>query len=76
MTVLKFKRKEKKDSDLLAFLSQLDSVKNLQVYGKGEADITDKNLSPAAKRLLIREANLSGSELSEFVEEKTDLPYY
>ena len=46
------------DSDLVNFVKSLPSVKNLKVYAPGEAErLPPEQLSPAVRRLLIRERN-------------------
>lgn len=48
------------DSDLVNFVKSLPSVKNLKVYAPGEAEkLPPEQLSPAVRRLLIRERNTS-----------------
>ncbi|WP_020405257.1 hypothetical protein [Hahella ganghwensis] len=53
MTVIRFKGKKAESSDLVEFVKRLPTVKNLKVYGPGEAE----ELSPATRRLLMREKN-------------------
>ncbi|MBE0484441.1 MAG: hypothetical protein IBX52_13180 [Bacterioplanes sp.] len=46
------------DSDLVNFVKSLPSVKNLKVYAPGEVEkLPPEQLSPAVRRLLIRERN-------------------
>lgn len=48
------------DSDLVNFVKSLPSVKNLKVYAPGEVEkLPPEQLSPAVRRLLIRERNTS-----------------
>lgn len=48
------------DSDLVNFVKSLPSVKNLKAYAPGEAEKRPpEQLSPAVRRLLIRERNTS-----------------
>ena len=48
------------ESELVNFVKSLPSVKNLKVYAPGEAEkLPPEQLSPAARRLLIRERNAS-----------------
>ncbi|WP_158304971.1 hypothetical protein [Hahella chejuensis] len=48
------------DSDLVNFVKSLPSVKHLKVYAPGEAEkLPPEQLSPAVRRLLIRERNTS-----------------
>lgn len=57
MTAINIKEK-KPDSDLVAFVKRLPTVKGLKVYSPGEAEkLPPEALSPASRRLLIREKN-------------------
>lgn len=58
MTVIQFKGKKAESSDLVEFVKRLPTVKNLKVYGPGEAEkLPSEELSPATRRLLMREKN-------------------
>ena len=61
MTVIRFKGKKPESSELVDFVKRLPSVKGLKVYGPGEAEkLPPESLSPAARRLLMRENNSRG----------------
>ncbi len=46
------------DNTLLGFVKSLPTVKNIRVYSPGEAEkLPPSELTPAARRLLIREKN-------------------
>jgi len=48
----------RKDSDLVAFVKTLPSVKNLKVYAPGEFEkAPPEQMSPAERRMLIRVLN-------------------
>lgn len=58
MTVIRFKGKKAESSGLVDFVKRLPTVKNLKVYGPGEAEkLSSEELSPATRRLLIHEKN-------------------
>jgi hypothetical protein len=58
MTVIRFKEKTPESSELVEFVKQLPMVKDLKVYGPGEAEkMPPEELSPAARRLLMCEKN-------------------
>ncbi|WP_431689074.1 hypothetical protein [Hahella sp. NBU794] len=50
--------RSRKDSDLVAFVKTLPSVKNLKVYAPGEFEkAPPEQMSPAERRMLIRVLN-------------------
>jgi hypothetical protein len=50
------------ETTLLNFVKSLPTVKNVHIYAKGEAEkLPASQLSPATRRLLIREKNIQGT---------------
>ena len=60
VTVIQLKTKKQKDFEILEFVKQLPTIKNLKVYRLGEAEnLSPEEQTPAMRRLLIRERNAS-----------------